>query len=149
MVNYYLKIGDEIFKMSFEDLEKAIEARLVEEEDQVYSPTATEGFWKKVKDVEKLAELMSNNKGETSTIEYVIDEDIPPGKREIIRRQREMEEKLHKKGIILKCDKCGETRNVLPSGVYKGRFLCKKCEEYYKIKGLEEEIEDKKNDNVF
>lgn len=142
MADYYLKIGDEIFKLSLEDLIKAIKAEIVEENDQVYSPTETEGFWKKIREVDALARYFP---GRETRVEYVIDEDVPPLKKELLRRQHEMREKLNKKGIVLKCEKCGETRNVIPSGVYKGKFLCRKCEEYYKIEGIDVE-EDKDED---
>jgi len=136
MVDYYLKIGEEIFKLTQEELINAIKLKIVEKNDQVYSPVATNGLWKKIKELENIRPFLTDT---SSKIEYVVDEDIPPLKRELLKRQNDMREVLNKKGIVLKCEKCGETRDVVPSGVYRGKFLCRKCEEYYKIEGVEEE----------
>jgi len=124
----YLKIGKECFELNEEQLKEAIRQGLVEGHDIVKSDEHTDGAWLVIGKVEPFRTwLLELAPKEIDVLE------VPPAKRALIERQKEIMEELKREGVELECPVCGRNGMPVPSAVYPGKFYCRRCEEYYNI----------------
>jgi uncharacterized protein YbaR (Trm112 family) len=131
-----LKIGSDFFELSEDQLRKAIEEGLIEGHDLVRSKEYTESKWLLISEVEPFRTWLVRSS--PTEVDYA---DMPPAKRALIERQKQIERDLEDRGVSLYCPNCGSDKNTIPSAIYTGKFYCKKCERYFDI---EQSIEDNK-----